>query len=140
MIDALNRERSDSLPSSVQRITYKVPSKKTPVNPILRSIESLSFQTSGIGRHMMPKSITMFGTFVAINHVLRLKHWLRGTEISHAPLTGLHWKMVVSNTAIPQATTATMKHLTRTANFLLTPKMRRYKHRTDDLMQVTIEA
>lgn len=117
-----------------------MPSRKTPVNPILRSVESLSFQTSGNGRHMMPKSITMFGTFVAINHVLRLKQWLRGTEVSHAPLTGLHWKIVVSNTAIPQATAATMKHLTIMANFLLTPNMRKYKHRTDVLMQVTIEA
>lgn len=60
--------------------------------------------------------------------------------MSQAPETGKHCKIDVSNTAIPQAMTSAMNTFTTCENRLLTPNRRRYKHRTEVLMQVTMDA
>jgi len=53
---------------------------------------------------------------------------------------GWHWKIVVRRVPIPQQRTRTMRKYTDLVNVLLILKIRRYKHRIDALMAVTIDA
>jgi len=54
--------------------THKIPSKKTPVRPILRGVESCKCQMTGSGSTRIPTSNIIFGTVVPINQAVMSTH------------------------------------------------------------------
>ncbi|KAK5630374.1 hypothetical protein RRF57_006089 [Xylaria bambusicola] len=79
------------------------------ITPSLRVGDSFRLHNNGNGRVMITASARIFGTFDPMTKAERLKHLKSGIVLSHAAVTGWHWKIVVNRTAIPQARTkATM--------------------------------
>ena len=70
-------------------MTYRPPSMNVPIVIRFRALDTFKFQSTGIGRIRIVKSVTTFMTPAASTTAVKLMH-LPFTEVSHCEAGGTH--------------------------------------------------
>lgn len=83
-------------------ITYKAPTLKTQNNPMRSRFESLRWQSAGIGRMAIKKSVTVLIAANAYHQLFLSTHLFFVMFLSHEASIGTHWNIVTKTDAIVQ--------------------------------------